>query len=133
MYSTLTSTWRRDGLLSRHAVRSDFGLRVAEDVLQIGERQAGVDDVLDDDDVAAVERGVEVLEQPHLAGRGRAFGVARDGHEIERDVAGHVAHQVRQKDERALEHGDHVQVVGEVGADLERELGDALLNLRFGE
>ena len=55
MYSTLTSTLRRDGLLSRHAVRSVFGSAGAQDVLQVGERQAGVDDVLDDDDVLAVE------------------------------------------------------------------------------
>ena len=68
MYSTFTSTLRRDGLLSRHAVRSDFGFARAQDVLQVGERQPGVDDVLDDDDVAAVERRVEVLQQPHLAG-----------------------------------------------------------------
>ena len=46
---------------------------------------------------------------------------------------GHVAHQIREEDERALEHGDDVQVVGEVAADFEGELGDALLNLCFGE
>ena len=68
MYSTCTSTWRRDGLLSRQAVRSDFGPRRAQDVLQVGERQPGVDDVFDDEDVPAVERGVEILQQPHLAG-----------------------------------------------------------------
>ena len=73
MYSTFTSTWRRDGLLSRQAVRSDRGSAGAQDVLQVGERQAGVDDVFDDEDVAAVERGVEVLQQPHFAGTGRAL------------------------------------------------------------
>jgi len=39
-------------------------LRVAtaQDILQVVERQAGVDDVLDDHDVAAVERRVEVFQ-----------------------------------------------------------------------
>ena len=40
------------------------GPEVAQQVLQ---RQAGVDDVLDDQDVAALDRGVEVLEDPHDA------------------------------------------------------------------
>ena len=35
MYSTTTSTCRRDGLLRRHAVRSDFGAR-ARGVLDAG-------------------------------------------------------------------------------------------------
>ncbi len=49
-------------------------LRVAgaEDLLQIVQGQPGVDDVLDDDDVAALETVVEILDQPNLAGRGRA-------------------------------------------------------------
>src|SRR5438093_12574420 len=62
-------------------------LRVAaaQNVLEIMQRQAGVDDVFDDDDVAPFERVVEVLEQPHLARRGRALPVAGKGHEVERD------------------------------------------------
>src|ERR1700674_4671105 len=53
------------------------GLRTAraKDVLQVHESQAGIDDVLDDHHVLAVEGGVEVLEKPDLAGRGGTFGV----------------------------------------------------------
>ena len=133
MYSTLTSTWRRDGLLSRQAVRERLRAARAQDVLQVGERQPGVDDVFDDEDVLAVERGVEVLQQPDFAGAGRALGVARHGHEVERDVAVHVAHQIGQEHERALEHGDNVQAVGEVAADVGGHLGDARLDLVGGE
>ena len=43
---------------------------------------------------------------------------------------GMCADEVGQEDEGALEHGDEVQVVGEVAADLRGQLGDALLNLR---
>ena len=72
MKSTCTSTFRRDGLLSRHAVRSDAGRAAPQDVLQVVQRQAGVDDVLDDDHVTAFEAGVQILHQPDLAGRCRA-------------------------------------------------------------
>ena len=66
---------------------------------------------------------------PHFARGRRALGVARHRHEIERDVAGDVADEVGQEDERALQDGDHVQVVGKVAADFDRHFGDALLNL----
>ena len=89
----------------------------AQNVLQVGERQAGVDDVFDDDHVAAVERRIEIFQQPDFARTRRALGVARHGHEVERDVAGDVADQIGQKDECALQHGDQMQVVGEVAAD----------------
>ena len=131
MYSTFTSTWRRDGLLSRHAVRSDLRIARAEDVLQIGERQPGVDDVLDDEHVLAVERGVEILEQPHFAGARRAFRVARDGHEVERHVAAHVPDEIRQEHEGALEHAR--RRAGRPGKSRRissGQFGDALLDLR---
>ena len=38
-----------------------------QDVLQVGERQTGIDDVLDDDDVAVLDAVAEILEQLHLA------------------------------------------------------------------
>src|SRR3989442_2762745 len=52
----------------------------AEDILQIRERETGVDDVLDDDDALAVEGRIEIFEETHLAGAGRALGVARERH-----------------------------------------------------
>ena len=101
----------------------------AEDVLQVFQREAGVDDVLDDDDVAALERRVEILEEPHLAGAARPFGVARRREKVERHLAGHVAYEIGQEDERALQDGNQVEAVREVAADVAGELGDALLNL----
>ena len=41
--------------------------------------------------------------------------------------------EIGQEHERALEHGDQVQAVGEVAADLGGHLGDARLNLVGGE
>lgn len=56
-----------------------------KNVLQVAQRNPGVHDVLDDDDVSALERVIEVLQQPHLAGARRALRVAGDRDEIERD------------------------------------------------
>ena len=44
-------------------------------------------------------------------------------------MSGHVPNEIRQEHERALQHGDDVQIVGEVAADLQGHFRDALLNL----
>ena len=99
---------------------------------QIGERQARVDDVLDDEDVPALDVDVEVLENPHNSrGVGRR-AVARDGHEV--DLARHrqMAHEVGQEEDGALEDADEEQVAAcVVGGDLRAELGDPPLERRL--
>ena len=136
MYSTTTSTLRRLGLLSRQAVRSDLRVAGAQHVLQIVQRETRIDDVFDDNDVAALQRSVEVLEQPHLARALRGGAVARDRDEVERDrPRRHGAREVGEEHEGALQHGDEVQrlAVGIVGVDLCGQLVDAALNLFCGE
>ena len=86
------------------------------------------DDVLDDDDVPAFEAGVEVLDQLDLTRGLGALAVARDRHEVERAVARQRPRQIRQEDERPLEHADEMHPVGVVGADLLRHRLDALLD-----
>ena len=88
-------------------------LQVAHQVL---EGEAGVDDVLDDQHVAALDRGVEVLEDAdHARGVGLR-AVAGDRHEV--DLAGDVdvAHQVGEEEHGALQHADHDQVAALVVA-----------------
>ena len=78
---------------------------------QPGQRQPGVDDVLDDQHVAVVDVAVEVLEDPHHARRRRRRAVGADRHELQlrgqRDRPG----QVGDEHDRALEHGDQQQVL----------------------
>src|SRR4051794_7007845 len=98
----------------------------AEAPQEVLQREPGVDDVLDDEDVTALERDVEILEDPHDAGGVGGRAVARDGHEVDlaRDVE--VAHEVREEEHRALEHADEQEVAPcVVGADLVPELADA--------
>ena len=99
---------------------------------EVGERQARVDDVLDDEDVAALERRVEVLEDAHDAGGVGGGAVARDRHEVH--LAGHpeLAHQVGDEEDRAFEDADEEQLLAcVVGGDLRRKLGDAATQVIF--
>ncbi len=114
-----------------------------QNLLQVVQGQPGVDDVFDDDDVAAFEAGVEILDQLDLAGRSGASGVARDGHEVDADLAFHRPHEVCQENERALEDADEVHGAGgKIAADFlsEREdprrefvVANQRLNGRHGE
>src|SRR5205823_2079421 len=95
---------------------------------QVGQREARVDDVLDDEHVPAVDVDVEVLEDPHDAGRVGGGAVARDRHEV--DLAGHadLAHQVGHEEDGALQHADEQEVASlVVGRDLPAELADPLV------
>src|SRR3954453_19485921 len=100
---------------------------VAHEVLQ---REARVDDVLDDQDVAALDRRVEVLEDPHDAARGGRRAVRRDGHEVALPRDRDAAPQVREEELRALEDADEQQVaVAVLGAHRVPERPHALLEL----
>ena len=106
-------------------------LQVAHQVLQ---GEAGVDDVLDDQHVAVFDRRIEVLEDAHHARGVGLRAVAGDRHEV--DLAGDVdaAHQVGEKEDRALEHADHEEVTpGVLLADLAAELGDPPLQVLAGD
>jgi 5-methylthioadenosine/S-adenosylhomocysteine deaminase len=118
------------GRLAEEARRAQHP-RIArtQNILEVGEGQTGVDNVLDDEDVLAVERGVEVFREPDFAGTRSAFRVARDRHEIHRDAAFHVPDQVRHEDEGALEDGDEVKVSRIVRANLRGHFGHAILEL----
>ena len=113
------------GLAQQAGGPQDFRVAGAQDILQVVQREARVDDVFDDNDVAALQRRVEVFEQPHFAGAFRGGAVARDRDEVERHRAGrHRAGQVGEKDEGALEDGHEMQrlAVRVVGVDLRGEL-----------
>ena len=79
---------------------------------------------------AALERGVEVLEDPHHAGGLGRGAVGGDGHEVDLAVHVEVAHEVGEEEDGALEHADQQQVLaGVVARDLGRHLLDPVLEL----
>src|SRR5436190_1380420 len=102
----------------------------AEAAQQVLEREPRVHDVLDDEHVSTLDRGVEVLEDPHHARGVGGRAVGGDGHEVHlaRDLD--VAHEIRQKEHRSLEHADQHQVAALVVArDLGAELPHAVLEV----
>src|SRR5450759_797307 len=101
---------------------------------QVAQREPGVDDVFDDDDVPALDVRVQVLEDPHHTGRlhGRAVGRAR--HEVEGDRDSDGAGQVRQEDEGAFEDTDHQYAFrGVVAAYRARKIPHAPLDVSLTE
>ena len=121
------------GLAEQTRRAKRLGVPGPEDVLQVGQCQARIHDVFDDDDIAAVERGVEILEHPDLAGARPGLRIARNRHEIERHRAVHVPDQVGEKHEGALQNSHQVHVVRGVAPDFSRQLGDPFLNLLLRE
>ena len=67
---TSTSTLTASGLRSSETISIEAGTRL-QVLQQPGQRQPGVDDVLDDQHVLPGDIPIEVLEDPHHTGRGR--------------------------------------------------------------
>jgi hypothetical protein len=90
------------------------------------EREAGVDDVLDHQDVAVRDLGLEVLQQSDAAAA--AVGCQLEEVQLVRDLE--CAREVGQEDEARLQRRDKDRIeVDVVTCDLRRELPDAAADL----
>ena len=103
-----SSTSRRYGRSSSVTAARLAGLRRAEGPAEEVEREAGVDDVLDDEHVPVVERRVDVLQQPDAAVS--AVRVRRDLDDVERVRNPQLARQVREEDDARLQRGDEDRI-----------------------
>src|SRR6478672_9309070 len=122
------------GLAQQRADLDRGGAARLEVGLDPRERQAGVDDVLDDEHVAAADVGVEVLEDADDAGGLRAGAVGRDRHPVHRRGAGEGTHEVGHDDDGTLEDTDEEELLALVVLpDVGGELGEAGLDLLLGE
>jgi hypothetical protein len=100
------------------------------------ERQPGVDDILDEQDVLAADVEVEVLEQPDRARpAGPAPGaVARQFDEVDPVDDGERAREVGEEDEARLQAADQDRLAARVVlADLVAELSDPRRDLACGQ
>jgi len=103
-----------------------------EGLAEVVQRQAGVDDVLDDDDVPARDLAVQILEQPdaRMAALVRARGVARELEEVDPVRDAQRARQVGDEDEARFQRRDEQRLAAVVvAAQLAPELTDARLQL----
>ena len=117
----------RSGFVSSAQTSSVAGFARAEAAQQVLERQPGVDDVLDDQHVAVLDRGVEILEDAHDPGGVGRRAVGGDRHEIDLHRDLDQAHQVGEEEHRALQHPHQQQRrrCRVVARDLLAELGHA--------
>ena len=92
---------------------------------QVREREAAVEDVLDNQNVTTREVDVEVLQDPHHAtGLGRA-SVGRHGHEVELQRQLDLPGEIGEEYEGALQHPDEQRRSGGVvGCDHPPQLSD---------
>ena len=96
------------------------GIARTQVLAKVVEREPRVDDVLDDQDVAAGQVDVEVLDDPHhTAGLG-GRPVGGDRHEVDLDGQLDGPHQVRHEVDRTLQHADQQRrirgvVLGDLG------------------
>jgi hypothetical protein len=97
---------------------------------EVVQRQAGVDDVLDDQDVPLGHRQVEILDEPDLRAPAERAVVGGEADEVERVGAGDRPRQVGEEDERALENRDQDGLATRIiGGDLAAQLDDTSLDL----
>ena len=109
------------------------GVAAAQVLHQVAQRQAGVDDVLDDEDVAALDVLGEVLEDAHHAAGLRTGTVGRHGHPVHGHVGLHRAAQVRHGHDSTVEHTNHEDFPPRiVGVDLGSDLADTRGHLLIG-
>jgi hypothetical protein len=107
--------------------REGAGLAQPERLAEIVERQAGIDDVLDEQDVAMCDLGVQVLQEAdaRVAARFGIRAVAGQLDEVDRVRDRQRARQVGEKDEAGLQRRDEQRLApGVVACDLAAELGD---------
>src|SRR6266550_2054249 len=106
-----------------------------EQLAQVVQRQAGVDHVLDDEHVAALDRPVQVLQQPHpLVPPRDGAVIAGELDEIEFVERRDRSREVGEEEQGAFERRDEQEVeAGVVGGDLGAHLADARLDLLGGE
>ena len=111
--------------------------------MNLCQRVAGIDDILDNQHVTPGNRSFQILDDPHLTRRHHLVAVAGDGHEIDLDGQIEAAYQIGDKDEGAAQQTnddklfgvaillrDHARQLCRSGRDL--GLGNQDLDIMFG-
>ena len=95
-----------------------------QQVPDVSQRQASVENIFDQDEILAFHRAVHILYQPYFAALPFGISVTGNGNEIEADVELDLPRQVSQKNSRSLEHADQQnRFAGKIGSDARAQLG----------
>jgi hypothetical protein len=110
------------------------GLVLEHEAAQVAEREAGVENVFDQDDVFAFDRVIDILDELDGSGRDAGAAVAGDSDEVEGVVDLDGAGEVSEEDGGALENADENDgLVFIVSGDLCADLAGAVGNLLLGD
>ena len=123
-------------LVEQRAGPKAADLAPAQQVGGEGDGPAGVDDVVDEQNVPAFDIARRVAHEAHLAAAHRGEAVAREPHELDlgpRAGAIQGAGEIGDEDECALEQSHHDEIVGKGRSDLAGERLDARRDLRFAQ
>ena len=96
-------------LVDQHASEHARSTALGQQGLGEGERAARIQNIVDDDDVAAFNRACDIVQNFHRALRDNALAVAREVKKIDlrrQPLAMQRPDQIRGKDEAAFEDGD---------------------------
>ncbi len=122
------------GLIEQRGDADRARLALLQEVDQVGQGDAAIHDIFDDQQIGALDGEIEILGDLDFARAGLAFAVAGDAHEIDESVDVQGAGQVGHEEACALENADQVQVAGGIVAiDLGAHFAHAGLNPFFGE
>jgi hypothetical protein len=107
-----------------------FRTALAKNPQEVGGREAGVENVLDQDHVEPRDVIVQILEHAHLARGIFRLSVARDGDEIDRSLQINFAGQIGKKETSALEHANQMNPLAlEISRDLAGDCADTFLDV----
>src|ERR1039458_2720909 len=122
------------GLVEQRGDADGVGLALIEQMHEVVESDARIDDVFDDQDVGPFQRNVEVLRDLDFPGAGSALPIGGDAHEIDGDVALHGAGQIGEEETGPLKNANELQLArGIIAGNLRAKLADPSLDLLGGD
>lgn len=101
---------------------------------EIVQRNSGIDNVFDNQQISAFDGDIKILRYPHLPGTGLLFSVGRDAHEVDEGIALDRSRKIGQEEAGAFQNANQKQRPFRVIAvDLAAHFEYAGLNVGFGE
>jgi hypothetical protein len=121
-------------LVEQRGDAQGFGMLLKEKFAQVGEGEAGIENIFDQQNILALDRSIEVLDELDRAGGSLPFAIAGGSNKVEGGIGLNGSGEIGKKEGRALEHSDHhqlftVHVSGNLSAHFGHTLGDLLAGI----